>query len=92
MDPSSFVTKEYIVGRLKNYKKVDSVEDIKVNEWVQYLDLSNNEVKYRTGGMVLINRSPDYLVLSNGEIKWSVQIRNKILGLFPIKLIQNWPK
>jgi hypothetical protein len=78
MDPSSFVTKEYIIDRLKNYEKVNNVKGINPGEWIQYLDVSNNEIKYRTGGMVVVNKNPDYLVVSNGSIKWSVQIENKV--------------
>ena len=42
-------------------------------------DDNNNEYKYKIGGTLIINKSPNYIVLTNGKKNWSVQLKQHII-------------
>ena len=70
---SKIQTKEEMKKKLKNYARVDDINDVPMNTHVRYvtLDKSKRQV-FRTGGL-LIRKEKKYIQLSNGSFKWSVQ-------------------
>lgn len=79
---SDTLTGEQIKERLKNYERVyeDDIPDLKVEEKIAYFEvLDDGKFKYKPGGYVLVNGSPDYLVLTTSKGSWSVQLENHII-------------
>ena len=66
-------TKAKMKEKLKNYARVDDIDDIELNTHVRYITLDKQKKQvFRTGGL-LIRKARDYVQLSNGNFKWSVQ-------------------
>ena len=66
--------------KLKNFVEIhpDNYEDIDTGLWIKYI---SNEGKYRSGGVLKVNKSPDYFVLNNPytKLSWSVSLKDNII-------------
>ena len=71
---------EEIKARLQGYIQIheDNYKDIDVGIWIRYI---SDKGKYRTGGILVHNKSPKYFVLKNpnNEITWSVNLKKNII-------------
>jgi len=69
----SIQNKASIKEKLKNYERVEDIDDVEFDTHVRYftLDKKNKQV-FRTGGL-LIKKHSEYVKLSNGRMQWSVQ-------------------
>tara|TARA_B110000971_G_C19950248_1_gene473040 strand:- start:503 stop:967 length:465 start_codon:yes stop_codon:yes gene_type:complete len=69
----SIQNKAAIKEKLKNYERVEDIDDVEFDTHVRYftLDKQNKQV-FRTGGL-LIKKHSEYVKLSNGRMQWSVQ-------------------
>ena len=66
-------TKKAMKEKLKNYQRVDDIEDIELDTHVRYITLDKKKKQvFRTGGL-LIKKHSKYVKLSNGKLQWSVQ-------------------
>jgi hypothetical protein len=74
------LSKDEIKELLKDYKKVENINDIKKGEHLRYFNKSVDEMyKFRLGGKLIINETlPKYIVLSNKKKTWSVQVKDTI--------------
>ena len=65
--------KKSMAEKLKNYERVEDVDDISINTHVRYVTLDKNKKQvFRLGGLLTKIHSK-YVQLSNGVHKWSVQ-------------------
>lgn len=67
--------------QLQSFVRVDPkfYEDIEIGSFVRYI---THEGKFRFGGKVVINQSPEFLVLKNdGNLRWSINLNNNIIFL-----------
>ncbi len=71
------LTKREILDFLQDFEKVDNINIVPIGTYVSYIDTSNDQIVFRIGGTILINKQ-DYLVLSGGKTNFSVQKNNKI--------------
>ena len=66
--------------KLKDYIQIhpDNYIDIEIGSWVRYI---SHEGKYRSGGVLISNKSPEYMVLKNpyNKYNWSVNCKNNVL-------------
>ena len=59
--------------KLKNYERVDEIEDVSINTHVRYVTLDKDKKQvFRLGGLLKRIHSK-YVTLSNGTFTWSVQ-------------------
>ena len=58
--------------KLKNYIRVDDIEDVNINTHVRYVTLKEGKQRFCLGGL-LKKIHNKYVVLSNGTLTWSVQ-------------------
>jgi non-ribosomal peptide synthetase component E (peptide arylation enzyme) len=59
--------------KLKNYKRVDDIDDVPINTHVRYVTLDKEQKQvFRLGGLLKKIHSK-YVQLSNGTYTWSVQ-------------------
>ena len=70
----------------------DNYEDIETGLWIKYV---SNEGKYRSGGILKVNKSPDYFVLKSpyNNITWCVNLQKNVffikdVSCFREKMIQ----
>jgi len=79
--------KENIRNRLKNWILVpaDYLDKLDLGIWIRYVSANG---KFRSGGIIIKNSSPDYIVLKNPKLKvsWSVDVKKNYL------FIQDIPK
>ena len=69
----SLQTQSAMVEKLKNYARVDDIDDVNLSTHVRYVTLDKDGVQcFRLGG-ILTKKADDYVVLSNGKFSWSVQ-------------------
>lgn len=65
--------KKAMTEKLKNYERVDDVDDIPINSHVRYVTIDKDKKQvFRLGGLLKRIHSK-YVQLSNGEYTWSVQ-------------------
>tara|TARA_B100000524_G_scaffold278150_1_gene154929 strand:+ start:986 stop:1420 length:435 start_codon:yes stop_codon:yes gene_type:complete len=65
--------KSAMAEKLKNYVRVEDIEDVQINTHVRYVTIDkDNKQVFRLGGL-LTKIHPKYVTLSNGTYKWSVQ-------------------
>jgi len=57
-------------------KNIKNLEKIEPGVHIRYFENKDGEIKFRTGGIMTVNKYPDYIVLSNGKLSWSVQIKS----------------
>lgn len=74
------LTKEDIAEKLKYYKKVEDIRDVKLGTHVRYFVVDDDDnASFRLGGILFkTDGYPDYVVLNNGRSTWSVQLDNAI--------------
>lgn len=65
----------YDYDEIKDNKKLQYVEP---GKHIRYFENKDGDMKFRTGGILTVNKYPDYFVLSNGKVSWSVQIKQCI--------------
>ena len=75
-----------IKEKLNNFIRVDSNfhKDIPCGIWIKYVTYQG---LYRSGGILITNKSPDYLVLKNPSknITWSVNLKKNYIYMENIK-------
>lgn len=65
--------KQAMQEKLKNYRRVDDIEDVAINTHVRYVTLDKDQKQvFRLGGLLKKIHSK-YVQLSNGTFTWSVQ-------------------
>lgn len=65
--------KKAMQEKLKNYERVDEIEDVSINTHVRYVTLDKDKKQvFRLGGLLKRIHSK-YVTLSNGTFTWSVQ-------------------
>ena len=65
--------KKSMQEKLKNYERVDEIEDVSINTHVRYVTLDKDKKQvFRLGGLLKRIHSK-YVTLSNGTYTWSVQ-------------------
>lgn len=75
------LSKQQVKELLIDYEQIKSLEEIKnltPGTHLRYFEYKNNELKFRTGGILTVSGAPDYLILSSGKVSWSVQINKCI--------------
>jgi len=75
------LTKEEIAEKLKNYKRVDKINDVPLNTHLRYYTKNKEgRLVFRLGGFLLRNNGlPTYVILTNNKTKpWSVQTKDTI--------------
>jgi polyhydroxyalkanoate synthesis regulator phasin len=81
--PIDFLSPEQIKKRMENYERVEENNFHKLyrGQKIKYFEFIQNENKfrYRPGGSLVANKSPDYIVLTNGKQNWSVQLEKSII-------------
>lgn len=78
--PSDMMTADDIRKRLVNYSIVKNIAELVPGQHIIYFEkLSTGKYRYKPGGFMTVNKSPDYLVLSNGRTNWSVQLDRHII-------------
>ena len=64
---------EEISKKLEGYIQIhpDNFKDIECGIWIKYI---THEKKYRSGGILKLNKAPDYFIVENpyNKISWSV--------------------
>ena len=68
----SLQTNQRMKEKLKNYERVDDIDDIPINTHLRYVTLKNGTQRFCLGGF-LTRKHSKYVVLSNGKLSWSVQ-------------------
>jgi len=71
---------EELTKKMEGYIQIfpENYKDIECGIWVKYLTEDN---KYRSGGILKLNRAPDYFVIKNSfnNVSWTVSLeKNKI--------------
>jgi hypothetical protein len=52
---------------------------IPIGTHLRYFDNKNNQMKFRTGGILTVNSGlPEYIILSSGKVSWSVHVNTSI--------------
>lgn len=65
--------KEAMTEKLKNYERVEDIDDVSINTHVRYVTIDKDKKQvFRLGG-ILIKTHSKYVKLSNGSYTWSVQ-------------------
>lgn len=78
--PSDMIAQNDIRKRLINYDIVEDIATLLPGQQIVYFEkLPNGCFRYKPGGFVAVNRSPEYIVLTNGRRNWSVQLANHII-------------
>lgn len=76
------LSKKQIKELLYDYdeiKDIDELKDVQIGTHIRYFEKKNNELKFRTGGILTVNTGlPKYIVLNNGRLSWSVQVESCI--------------
>ena len=76
------LSKVQIKELLVDYEKINNIkelEQIPSGTHMRYFEMKNNELKFRTGGILtVVTGLPDYIILNNNKISWSVQVKNCI--------------
>jgi len=71
---------ELFNDKLKGYVQIheDNYGDIDTGIWIKYI---SHDGKYRSGGILIINKSPLYFILKNpfNNLTWSVNLYNNII-------------
>lgn len=65
-------TNAHMNEKLKNYVRVDDVEDIPLYTHVRYVNYKNGKQRFCLGG-IITKIHKKYVILSNGTYSWSVQ-------------------
>ena len=77
------LSKNQIQELLADYEKINNIEELKkvpIGTHIRYFDIKNNEMKFRTGGILTVNTGlPDYIILNSGHVSWSVQVKTSLL-------------
>lgn len=73
-------SEESIKNKLKGWILVppDLLDKLELGIWVRYVSIDR---KFRTGGIIIKNSSPDYVILKNPKLKisWSVNVKKNYL-------------
>lgn len=75
------LSKQQVKELLIDYEQIKSyneLQNIPAGTHLRYFEKKNNELKFRTGGILTVSGFPDYLILSSGHVSWSVQIKKCI--------------
>jgi hypothetical protein len=75
------LSKQQVKELLVDYeqiKSLDELQNITSGTHLRYFEKKNNELKFRTGGILTVSGFPEYLILSSGHVSWSVQIKKCI--------------
>jgi hypothetical protein len=77
----SAFTEEQIKEKLKGYRRIREVEELKVvrpSTWVKYFNTNIKE--FRVGGVLTNNGYPNFFILKNPYSKksWSVQLKDNV--------------
>jgi hypothetical protein len=76
------LSKQQIHKLLEDYeqvKNIDELSKIPLGTHLRYFDTKDNNMKFRTGGVLIVNTGlPDYVILSSGHVSWSVQTNTSI--------------
>lgn len=90
----NIITKQDIISndihlikeKLLGFKKVEEeeIEHISLGVWIKYL---NENGKYRSGGVLIVNNYPTYIVLKNPSQNksWSVNLKKNIIFISELK-------
>jgi len=65
-------TNASMAEKLKNYERVEDIEDVNLNTHVRYVTWKDNKQRFCLGGL-LTKIHKKYVILSNGTFSWSVQ-------------------
>jgi hypothetical protein len=85
---------ELFNDKLKDYVQIhaENYGDIDTGIWIKYI---SHDGKYRSGGILIVNRSPLYFILKNpfNNLSWSVNLLNNIIfmknnSLYRTKMIE----
>ena len=83
-EKTSNTTQDYISSDINEIKKrlvgyiqihPENFIDIDIGIWIKYI---THEGKYRSGGVLIVNKAPSYFILKNPKknITWSVNLDN----------------
>jgi hypothetical protein len=76
-----------IKKRLEGYIQIhpDNYLDIDIGIWIKYI---TSHGKYRSGGVLIVNKSPEYFILKNPKqnVTWSVNLHNSTIFMKDIGL------
>ena len=61
-----------IKEKLKNYEKVNDIDEVPYNTYIRYITWRDGQHKFRLGGK-LIKKEKDYIKLASNDFHWSVQ-------------------
>jgi hypothetical protein len=77
---SERLCKEEILICLEDYKKVKSIDELKVGQNIRYFLIGlDKKLTFRTGGEIIdVKGFPEYIGVKSGRIRWPVQIRDTI--------------
>lgn len=71
---------ELLHKNLKHYVEIhpDNYIDIDTGIWIRYI---TNEGKYRSGGILKVNKAPEYFILKNPycDFNWSITLDKNII-------------
>ena len=77
---------ESLIKKLQNCIEIhqDNYEDLERGVWIKYITSEN---KYRSGGILILNKYPEYLVLKNPykKISWCVDLSKNYIFMEDIK-------
>lgn len=69
----SLQTNSAMKEKLKNYKRVDNIDNVALNTHVRYVTMNNGVQRFCLGGFLKKKNDSRYVILSNGKHTWSVQ-------------------
>ncbi len=72
----SIQNKESLLEQLKNFIRINNIEDLETGLYVKYITYIKGSHKFRLGGIIIKNE-PNYIVLKNNNLVWSVQKYHK---------------
>lgn len=77
--PTERLKPEEIMNLMKNYKRVEDIDELKKNMHLRYFVKKNGVTMFRMGGTLFNNNGlPKYIMLTNGNAVWSVQVEGTI--------------
>ena len=86
ISPNEIKDKLIFYARMKS----DDIPNIQLGLRIKYIEiLEDGSYKYKPGGELIINKSPDYLVLAGNRKSWTVQLSKHIIFVEQIGQIRN---
>lgn len=79
IDPEDFLSKSDIIEKLKGYRLVEDMDNLKGRTWYRYIN--KNQGLLRTGGFVLKN-TPEFIALKNVSKRFTFSVKKSDIYLF----------